>query len=61
MISRVHTGKEVRSVDFNFDGSLLAAGTKDGEVMIYKCDAAYSTITLIDTNRQRNACINDVK
>lgn len=50
-------GKEIRSVSFNPDGSLIAVGFKEGQISLVKFSVENRTLTEIDKTRERNAAI----
>ena len=60
MVKSINTKLRIRTVDFNLDGSNIAAGTADGDVLLYKVDSNYE-IEKLDSNRQRKSVITDIK
>lgn len=55
------TNYKIRCIDFSPDGLNLAVGTSTGEVILYKTNNNYDKIEKLDSNRQRNSCIRDIK
>ena len=61
LLKKYKTDLQIRCVDFSADGLCLAIGTKEGEVSIFNVSKEYDSIEKINSNRQRKACITDVK
>lgn len=61
LIKEHNVGEEIRCVDFSSEGSFVAIGSNQGEIVLYKVSNDFSTIEKIDSNRQRKACITDIK
>jgi WD40 repeat protein len=55
------TEYRIRCIDFSPDGLMIAIGTNDGEVVLYKTSNNYENLDKLDSNRQRKACITDIK
>jgi len=52
---------EIRCCCFSHDASYLVIGCNDGEVILLKASADYDVIERIDSKRQRNSLIHDIK
>jgi len=61
LIKEHSVGEEIRCVDFSPEGSFVAIGSNQGEIVLYKVSSDFSIIEKIDSNRQRKACITDIK
>lgn len=55
------TNYRIRCVDFSPDGKNLAIGTNEGEVVLYEITDNYQKLNTLASNRQRKACITDIK
>ncbi len=53
--------REIRCCCFSHDASLLAVGCNDGEVILLKTSPEYDLIERVDSKRQRNSSIHDIK
>ncbi|UJR16486.1 hypothetical protein I4U23_003389 [Adineta vaga] len=56
-VARRDMGKEVRSVSFDTEGTLLAVGFKDGQISLVKFSIETRTLTDLQKTRERNAAI----
>ena len=54
-------GKEIRSVSFNVDGTMLAVGFKDGQISLVKFSAEKKELLDKLKTRERNAPITCVR
>lgn len=55
------TNYRIRCVDFSPDGEMVAIGTNEGEVVMYKVSNNFEKLDLLDSNRQRKSCVTDIK
>ena len=55
------TSYRIRCVDFSPDGDMIAIGTNEGEVVLFKLAANFEKLEKLDSNRQRKACVTDIK
>lgn len=55
------TDYRIRCVDFNSDGENIVIGTSEGEVVLYKVSNNFEKLEQMDSNRQRKACVTDIK
>ena len=51
----------MHSVDFSPDGNMLVLGFNDGMIVLLKCVNNYEKLEKCDSNRQRKACVSDIK
>ena len=61
MLVKRDMGKEVRSVAFNVDGTLLAVGFKDGQISLVKFTAEKKELLDKLKTRERNVPITCVR
>ena len=61
LIKKHATDLEVRCIDFSPEGSNLAIGTKEGDISLFRVSKEFDLVEKIDSNRQRKACITDIK
>jgi hypothetical protein len=54
-------GKEIRSVSFDAEGTLLAVGFKDGQISLLAFSMEKKELTDIAKTRERNAAITCVR
>lgn len=54
-------GKEIRSVAFDAEGTLLAVGFKDGQIALIEFSFENKKLTDITKTRERNAAITCVR
>lgn len=55
------TDYRIRCIDFSPDGESIVIGTSEGEVVLYKVSNNFEKLEQIDSNRQRKACVTDIK
>lgn len=55
------TNYRIRCVDFSPDGESIVIGTSEGEVVLYSVSNDYQNLNKMDSNRQRKACVTDIK
>jgi len=61
LIKMHKTNYRIRCIDFSPDGESVVIGTNEGEVVLYKISNNYEKLDKLDSNRQRKACITDIK
>ena len=61
MICSFDAKLKVRCVDFNPDGTKIAIGSAEGDVVLYRISNDFKNLEKLDVNRQRKAVIADVK
>jgi WD40 repeat protein len=61
LISKLGIKREIRCISFRADGSMIALGMNDGEILIVKCSDDYKSIEIADKKRQRSTCVTDIK
>lgn len=55
------TNYRIRCIDFSPDGEMIAIGTNEGEVVMFKVSSNFEKLDLLDSNRQRKSCVTDIK
>ncbi|CAF0987237.1 unnamed protein product [Adineta ricciae] len=60
-VARRDMGKEVRSISFDGDGTLLAVGFKDGQISLVEFSREKRSLTDIQKTRERNAAITCIR
>ena len=60
-VCQINANIQMRCIDFSPDGAYIAIGCKEGEIFLYRVSKNFDKIEKIDSNRQRKACITDIK
>ena len=60
-VCQINANTKMRCIDFSPDGAYIAIGCKEGEIFLYRVSKNFDKIEKIDSNRQRKACITDLK
>lgn len=61
MMGSYATGGEMHSCSFNRNGDQIVIGSKDGTIVLLKCNSEYNQFEKLDGKRQKNAIVQDLK